>query len=510
VTSIALGCLGVSAPASFAATAPSTFVTMVSDQGDWVGQGQPRLFHPGNGRVTLGGNAGYLTIGVSGGTLGDYYGFDIAAPPGEKLHPGLYTEVQRAPFREAGRPGLDISGDGRGCNEVGGRFDVKDILISPSGEVKWVWLTYEQHCENGVPALFGEIRFAVPGSSANPLVAPGHVWWPDVYRGRSGTAVPVNVANKGPNDLDLTAVSVTGLNKADFPIRLDECTGVVLGPGELCQVWMRFRPAVSGPRVASLLVTDSNGTKHKVALDGFGIPGRTRLTMHSDEGDYIGQGLDYDYRPANAVITATGTRSHVRFGIDAADGSWWDGDFEAPSGDILAPGDYANATRYPFNGTGAGLDLSGNGRGCNQLTGKFKVTSIAFTSNATLRRFGATFEQHCEGEVPALRGTFEYRVPFGDTTAPGRVSNLQLAREGGFVRASWTNPTDADFKATIVRYLTGTTAPADPNSGRLALAGAATSARIATAPGRAVSVAAFAVDSAGNFSRAAMATIPPG
>ena len=50
-----------------------------------------------------------------------------------------------------------------------------------------------------------------------------------------------------------------------------------------------------------------------------------------------------------------------------------------------------------------GLDFSGSGRGCNQLTGRFLVATAVF-SGTQVQRFHARFEQHCEGWSVALRG----------------------------------------------------------------------------------------------------------
>ena len=77
--------------------------------------------------------------------------------------------------------------------------------------------------------------------------------------------------------------------------------------------------------------------------------------------------------------------------------------FAAPPGDVLAPGTYSNAARYPFNGTSPGLSVIGNGRGCNTITGSFTVTEIGFSPvDGSLASFGVTFTQHCEGAAPAL------------------------------------------------------------------------------------------------------------
>jgi hypothetical protein len=74
---------------------------MYSD-GDYVGGGAQRFYHPGNGAITVSGSTAYLTVRVSGGNLGDYFDLEFAAPPGQVLAPGVYDKAQRAPFREEG------------------------------------------------------------------------------------------------------------------------------------------------------------------------------------------------------------------------------------------------------------------------------------------------------------------------------------------------------------------------------------------------------------------------
>jgi hypothetical protein len=77
----------------------------------------------------------------------------------------------------------------------------------------------------------------------------------------------------------------------------------------------------------------------------------------------------------------------------------------APSGQILAPGAYNGASRDAFKApTVPGLDLSGNGRGCNTLTGSFAIQNVVFGPGNNVEKFDATYEQHCEGGTPALRG----------------------------------------------------------------------------------------------------------
>ncbi len=398
-----------------AAQGATSSVVMFSDSGDYIGGGQPRLFHAGNARIGVSGNAQYLTVAVSGGTHGDQFSLDFAAAPGERLQPGVYVGAQRAPFRQAERPGIDIGGDGRGCNQIEGNFEVKDIAVNASGAVERLWVIYEQHCEGGSPALFGEVRVGVPAGTGSGFVAPSVLRWPASDLGRAGTAVPVTFVARG-RAVRLTDTSVTGASPADFPVRSDECSGRTVAAGDSCQVWVRFVAAAAGTRTAKLRITDATGERHDVSLQGFAYGGTTKVVLYSDPGDYIGAGRDWSYTPANAVISATGSREHVSFRVTGADGSWWSADFAPAAGDILAPGRYENATRYPFNGSGPGLNIDGNGRGCNTLRGEFTVTSASFAADGRIRSFGASFEQHCEGQTPALRGTMEYRA--GDTTPP--------------------------------------------------------------------------------------------
>jgi hypothetical protein len=139
------------------------------------------------------------------------------------------------------------------------------------------------------------------------------------------------------------------------------------------------------------------------------------LTMVSDPGDYIGQGQTWSYdTEAGDVISATTNGNTVNVAVTGYNGTWWYLDFDAPNGQTLTAGTtYANATRYPFNGSGPGLAIYGEGRGCNTLTGSFTVTEAVFggPDSSYLQDFEATFEQHCEGAEPALRGTVSIHNP---------------------------------------------------------------------------------------------------
>lgn len=84
----------------------------------------------------------------------------------------------------------------------------------------------------------------------------------------------------------------------------------------------------------------------------------------------------------------------------------------------LTPGFYNNLTRYPFhNSVKGGLSWSGEGRGCNTLTGWFVIDNIVFQGDK-LTELDLRFEQNCDGGSAALRGKIHW-TSNDNTAAPG-------------------------------------------------------------------------------------------
>ncbi|MEO3771486.1 hypothetical protein [Micromonospora sp. B9E7] len=149
------------------------------------------------------------------------------------------------------------------------------------------------------------------------------------------------------------------------------------------------------------------------------------VSFSGDPGDYITGGDSYSYSTGDGdQLTTNGSvdNSRVSVSISGYNGDWWSLNFDAPGSAALTPGTYEAATRYPFNGAGPGLDLSGNGRGCNELTGTFTIINAVFGPNGYVQTFDATFEQHCEGGTAAARGEVHIANP-----APPAPLELELA-----------------------------------------------------------------------------------
>src|SRR4051794_29774122 len=122
---LAFACLGLLAQAAPAFAAPAQgSVVMYSDEGDYVGAGVPRMFTSG---LSASLSPSMLDVEVHSGS--DWFSLWFAPPAGTTLAPGVYDDAQRTISQAAGHPGIDIDGDGRGCNTTAGRFEVRDLAV---------------------------------------------------------------------------------------------------------------------------------------------------------------------------------------------------------------------------------------------------------------------------------------------------------------------------------------------------------------------------------------------
>jgi hypothetical protein len=159
--------------------------------------------------------------------------------------------------------------------------------------------------------------------------------------------------------------------------------------------------------------------------------GSAHLVLHSQPGDFIGQGQDWDVTYTSSEASAqirkslpSGSPAELLFVLD-------NGTSIPPTSNTFAllffgtdqlgipiqPGVYGlpgnTAQRADFAQPGhPGLDVSFQNRGSNTLTGNFTITDVTFFTDSTgalqVGGFAATFEQHSEGAAPALFGSFTY------------------------------------------------------------------------------------------------------
>jgi len=155
---------------------------------------------------------------------------------------------------------------------------------------------------------------------------------------------------------------------------------------------------------------------------------QTFLTLNSQPGDRIGQGMLQTFTPADGafVVIPTAYGGGVQLSFNTPDFStYWNLEFDPISGHKLVRGEYEGAQSFGNTLTNPVIDISGDSRSCDPVTGRFLVSDIAFNTDGSVARLAIDFEQHCPGATAALYGTVRYnstvsaipRLGIGSATA---------------------------------------------------------------------------------------------
>ncbi|WP_241235978.1 hypothetical protein [Xanthomonas sp. BRIP62411] len=130
-----------------------------------------------------------------------------------------------------------------------------------------------------------------------------------------------------------------------------------------------------------------------------------KLTSGSD--DYVGGGVGKMYYNDTSIFVLDGNASYLRYSASGLRDDWY-ASIAAPVGKTLVPGRYP--TRRFADGTHAGLDFTGNGRGCNENRGTLNVRAIEKDAQANVVKLYADFEQYCDNRTTPLRGTIHFGI----------------------------------------------------------------------------------------------------
>ncbi len=133
------------------------------------------------------------------------------------------------------------------------------------------------------------------------------------------------------------------------------------------------------------------------------------LYVAGDPGDYLTGGQTFRYVAADSTFDARtfvtdafivgAQRQNVAFSVQFD---------KMASIARLQPGYYPNVQRLLLhNPTVGGLEVFGNSRGCETVGGWFMIDSITYSGN-DVSAIAARFEQHCNGNTAALRGSVRW------------------------------------------------------------------------------------------------------
>lgn len=426
------------------AEAQTTALYIDSQPGDYVGQGEQRLFTAADFTFTATSSQGGSVVSIAARTdnFSTPWSVMFQAPGGVPLAPGVYENASSHSFITSVSPSLSVNAPARSCFRLFGRFIVYEIAFGSSGVVTRFAADFEQHCDGGSAALFGAVRFNALRSTIDPFDGEYPVYSLQIDPAPNGYVTGQGLdCGAGRTDCEETyGVNALAILEA------------IPSPGYVFLGWAGL-DCVGGPVVAVTITRrkfcapvfnaapgSPVGESPDYSQGAFFLDGPVG-TGESDSEPIVNRQvyvtLPGETPTSSAVTVASNTtRSQVIFRVAGPRNASWHILFAAPAGELLAPGTY-EYTSESFATTAAPAFGISNERGSQCAGGgRFEVYEVVFTGSF-LTSFAADFEAPCGPGLAA--GSIRYQstraslLPF-DGAYP--LHALRVASTlGGYVTA---------------------------------------------------------------------------
>jgi hypothetical protein len=309
-----------SSPAPVRAAGSITAVAFDSDPGDWIGAGQQYEYvAPASTITATTSSPGRVSVHIDG-PLGEWWNIDLGAAGADPLVIGTYEDANR--LGDATHPRLDVYGQGRGCGSDTGRFVVSELERDGGGNITSLAASFEEHCEGGTPALFGEVRVAAVNGYKLLTVSPTAIDLGPAGVGQSSAKQAVTVTSTGNAGVSLSAISIGGADPGDFAIDSETCPAV-LAPDGTCLVKVKATPSTFGSREATLVIDNDTGRGlHTVGLTATGVTPVSAVAWGATR-----PGPSYSYEFGSSLtrsVNGTTAYLHASYTTDRVGGTWVD------------------------------------------------------------------------------------------------------------------------------------------------------------------------------------------
>jgi len=106
---------------------------------------------------------------------------------------------------------------------------------------------------------------AAPQQAANVSTPPDHIDFGSQSVGAKSQPQIATLRNTSPNTVTVRDITASGI---DF-VESDTCQNA-LAPGQQCNITVSFTPAIAGPRLGTVIITDSEPATLFLVLTGTG------------------------------------------------------------------------------------------------------------------------------------------------------------------------------------------------------------------------------------------------
>jgi hypothetical protein len=390
-------------------------------------------------------------------------------PLGQTFHNGIYEGAGSQSLTNASAPGMSIT-EYIGCSIVSGRFEISQLKADSHGTILSFALQFEYHCNDQGPGppVFGQLLYYATGGR-KPFFS---VAVAQMLKGNDGISdgditVSLSQPLPVPTSVAFETADETAVAGTDYTASQGTLTFPAGTTSETLAIPILGNRVVRGNRTFTLTLSDPTGVPigygkaqaHIIDPNG----PVTALLMSSGPDDWIGLGYPWSVVSENKDAF----EAYLRAGILAAgtsnDGAW-DTTFAAPSGSDLTPGTYLNVQRY-LGGQAATptMDVGGQSRGCNQLTGWFTVNALQSVPKP--KTLSIDFQQTCEGDVTPLSGSVRENSPvqqlsLTNAVITGNVATFEITVNpassvtvgGTFLTGDGTAVAGTDYAQTDVPF----------------------------------------------------------
>jgi hypothetical protein len=281
-----------------------------------------------------------------------------------------------------------------------GTFTIKTISADASGTVQVLDASFSQQCPSSVGTTWvqGEIRYNAPPptpvllTSTNPETVAGEPVTLNAFVDDLGAGTPTGSVTFFDSGNPLATVPVDGDGTAIF-----RTSSLSTGQHTLTARYLGDpnHPAATSSPVQQQI--DSNTSSYYFVSQAY---------------DWVGNGATASYIPTSpTTMMLSGTPLDLKFTVTTSTENWTV-EMAAPVPGVLLPGvTYNNAVMPAGRGSSPGLDVSGDGRGCDTATGSFTINKLVIGPSGGIAIFDATYTFHCEGLSPDSSGVVKYVSP---------------------------------------------------------------------------------------------------